>query len=162
MRILRLLFIAFSIINLFSKTSIAQEMDAPQAQEVTLNRETVELLLSVLSPNCREEMESALEANSGEMSIECQKEIESNLGQFRSNQDRNFIDESSEHFKNNGKQNDGNPLFWIVVFLVVFFSAIGIYIFVVNSFQEGGFSSRKTKKLSKKKVTIFKINIIIF
>jgi len=161
MRILHLLLITFSIISIFSKTSNAQDMDAPQAQEVTLNRETVELLLSVLSPNCREEMESALEANSGEMSIECQKEIESNLGQFRSNQDRNFIDESSENFKKNGKPNDGNPLFWIVVFLVVFFSAIGIYIFVVNSFQEGGFS-RKTKKLSKKKVIILKTNIIIF
>jgi len=99
-------------------------------------------------------MEAALDANQGEMSHECQLEIERSLGSLSMSQgpEAYLDDEESEMPRpNNPPVQSENQLLWLTIFLVIFFTAIGVYIAYVNNVLDKTFG-KKSKKISKKKV----------
>ena len=123
-------------------------MDEPY--EVTLDRELIETLFRVLSPICREEMEAALDANSAEMSMECQREIEINLESISNENDPARKTVSDIDYKAAASSTAYSPLLLISIFIVVFLLAVGGYVYFVQTAMQ---ITKKTKKLSKKKVT---------
>ena len=55
---------------------LSMQQSDQQQQDQTLTRETVDAILQILTPNCRTEMEAALDSQT-EISMDCKFEIQS-------------------------------------------------------------------------------------
>lgn len=154
-----------------------------QQQQITLTKEAIEKILSMLSGGCRSEMESAL-AMKGEISDECKMEIQNSMRQI------NIADYSPQ----NGASEDENrgppgfdgqdggrqqqqrrrdrtpqenwidPYYAIAGFTFLLFGSVISYVLYFNTVAAPDRVLVKPKKLSKKKVRTLQcifISIII-
>lgn len=150
----------------------AQEAEE-EPQQVTLNREKLEQLLSLMSPACRVEMESALTAQT-QMSNECREEVQVAFGklgvdlQAAANAGRAGLQDSDDsQSQDNTRRSERRTqqedtatkgdstatILAIVGFVVALLGGAAGYVFYVSSQLEGG--KKPPKKLSKKKASRF-------
>jgi hypothetical protein len=143
-----------------------------QQQQITLTKEAIEKILSMLSGGCRAEMESAL-AMRGEISDECKIEIQNsmrkiNLAEYTASRGASAEDggENGVPLEQGGGQ-DGqrtrrkertttqeswiNPYYAIAAFTILLFGSVIGYVWYFNSVATPDRLSAKPKKLSKKK-----------
>ena len=141
-----------------------------------VERETIEMLFKVLSPECRDEMDAALVHPDADMSDECKKEIEKNLEQLQYSKDT--VDEAQGQHSDTGDANGGNMksktgvkgeksffsssstsredaaanavMMYVIGFLTFIFASAGVYIYIVNA-NAPKENYRSPKKLSKQK-----------
>jgi len=140
-------------------------------QQIQLTKEFVDTLLQVLSPMCKNELESALgSALVDGISEVCKIEIQeifmkhapsdaftggSPIDSQQATEDNPFAAPRTSSTKKDKKQNNPppllNPVYSIAIFVAIFFSVIGGLIYYVNS-TRSALPVTKPKKLSKKKV----------
>ena len=116
--------------------------------------------MRAVSPGCRSEIESALSAQS-DVSDDCKQEIQTVLQSFAANMQKTQQhgeipkepprDGTAEKQQQNMKTSAIHPGIWVLLFVIVFFSAVGIYVMYVNKILTSAFPEKR-KKLSKKKV----------
>ncbi|RYG66138.1 hypothetical protein EON64_10445 [archaeon] len=146
-----------------------------EPQQVTLNREKLEQLMSFMSPACRVEMESALTAQT-QMSNECREEVQvafkklgvdlqaaANGGREGSPAEPAAEDsqpqENSRRSERRAQQGDAgskgdstSTILAIVGFVTALLGGAAAYVFYVSSQQDASSAAKKPKKLSKRKV----------
>ena len=153
----RYLIIIFAVFAIVALARQAQQ----QPQQVALTREIVEGLLQVLTPNCRNELEAAIEAQQGiDLSDECKYEIQMNLQEMGQGQGASQASPLQDGYEDEEVQPGSttapkdppkplvNPLVGIFLFVVALVGAVVFAVFHING-QVGDF---KPKKISKKKV----------
>ena len=131
-----------------------------------VERETIEMLFQVLSPECRDEMDAALMQPDADMSDDCKKEIERNLEklQYSKGTDEEGHHDNDGNSKNQAggkgrkpsspsstsKEDDASTtvMMYVVGFLTFIFASAGAYIFIVNA-NTPKENYRPAKKLSK-------------
>ena len=69
-----------------------------QQQDQTLTRETVDAILQTLTPNCRTEMEAALDSQT-EISMDCKYEIQRAIPQLLSPEDQEIHRKQQERYE---------------------------------------------------------------
>jgi hypothetical protein len=133
-----------------------------QEQKVTLNKEMIENLLTVLSPQCKTELEGAITAQeefSNECKVEMQKALQT-MGAGPGFAQQPYADSPGAGFDGAGDQQASaakpapkdhivHPVLGIVIFVVLMFGGAAYFIIQRNQ-QMSGFA-KKPKKLSKKK-----------
>lgn len=141
-------------------------------QQIQLTKEFVDTLLQVLSPLCKNELESALgSALVDGISEVCKNEIQevflrhapndvyadgsAKLPQATAADDNDNDNDNPFAQKKTSKQDAPppfiNPVYSIAIFLAIFFSAIGGLVYYVHV-TRSSLPAAKPKKLSKKKV----------
>mgnify|MGYP000969120526 FL=1 len=95
-----------------------------QGEEQGLNRETVEHLLRVVSPSCREEMQEAL-SEQAELTLECKEEIQSALRERNGNQ----VPPPGANAPPQVAQvdRDNTSLYVVIFFLMLFISGLVLF-----------------------------------
>ncbi len=131
-------------------------------------RETIDAILRAISPNCRSEMESALQSQS-DISDACKQEIQAFLRNYANpppmmeeeqyDQDIPYDSMPKSKSRSPPPQRLVHPGLYIAGFLLVFFISLAAYIVYVNKELSSAFGDKKPKKLSKKKVR-FKMLLI--
>lgn len=143
-----------TLLFLISITSITSQ---PQQQ---LDKDTVEAILRNVSPGCRAELESALEAQA-HVSQDCMIEIESvmislkgeGVGMAEGDQsgDFGYGEEEEPKPKKEPKRHE-YTIFWVLGFVIVFISAISGFVLYINKVKGEYLPDKRPKKLSKKKL----------
>lgn len=146
---------------------------SPNQQQQAMNQEIIEALWNVLSPNCKTEMESAL-SNRGEITNECRAEVQQGLISLgvippqqaaqSDSQGESFSAGEEDPFSSSdsGSQRarrreapvsggSANAILGILAFVAVLFGGAIGYIVYFNQNVAQQDSSKKPKKLSKKK-----------
>jgi hypothetical protein len=143
--------------------------DQQEQKTITLNKDSVEALLQVLSPACRVEMATALSAQA-DISNECKVEIQGAIAELNAplaqepmtNKDRYESDRQQQQQQQRQEEASGGKapnssgpaadkntiVLQIVSFVVLLFAAIGAYIYHVNSQLPA--SPRKASKKKNK------------
>ena len=112
-------------------TTIIHTLAQDEQQEQGLNRETVEHLLKVVSPSCRDEMQDALSEQT-ELTLECKEEIQSAL------RERNGDAVPPPGANSNSgagsslppmESRDNTAIYLVVFFIALFLAALGGFCF---------------------------------
>ena len=112
------------------------------------SRETIEEILSVVSPGCQNEVATAMEQQT-DISDECKKEVQAVLMSMHGQPDAPAAEEVAT------KPRDGiHPGVWIAVFVAVLFGSVGAYVNYANKIIKEAYPEKPQKKLSKKKVLL--------
>lgn len=176
MLVVALAILATFIGNIAAQHDTAPINGAPEQQEkktITLGKDSVEALLQVLSPVCRQEMASALSSTTdkkesgGDISIDCQVEIQAAIAELNTPYteepeqpmtNKHRYESDRQHQQQNSKRsapkaaasdNESKIVFQIIAFVVIIFAAVGGYVYSVASKMPAN-----TRKLSKKKVCL--------
>ena len=137
-----------------------------------VERETIEMLFQVLSPECRDEMDAALVHSDADMSDGCKKEIETNLEKLQYSKstgeethdhggdpgtssgadNRNQAGSKSKTSSSTTKEDDAatTVMMYVTGFITFIFASAGVYIYFVNASKPKD-AYRPQKKLSKQK-----------
>ena len=164
MHVICLFIIFIIIINIFNVKSqmdggFEEEDSNRQEQQVTLNRETVDMLLQTLGPNCRVELEKMLESQSGDVSIDCKIEIQNTLqkisGFNREAMEQQQQQQQEQSSRGKKKQSAApsepggvHPAIYIFGFVII--AGISLVAFAYNMSSKTKIAEKK--KLSKKKL----------
>ena len=128
-----------------------------------VERETIEMLFRVLSPECRDEMDAALVQPDADMSDECKREIEISLDKSlyakheeKEEQEKGGSSKSKDGSKGKesssaSKKDDGTTAVMMYVggFIALFFVSVSVYIYIFNASMPKD-SYKSPRKLSKK------------
>ncbi len=143
-----------------------------EQQTLTLTRETLDQLLQMLSPECREQMELAI-GNNGDIAMECKMEIQQGLTTLnvapgpnqqagmdrrkreRENQARAEAESQQAPAEPAGPVDNsaGKRAIFAIIGLVVVFFGCAVVLMVIRN-KNVDHSAKPVKKLSKKKVVI--------
>ncbi len=115
-------------------------------EEGGLNRETVEHLLRVVSPSCREEMQEALSEQT-ELSGECKEEIQSALRE-RTASNPNAGAGAAQALP--AEPQDNTAIYLILLFVLLFVGALGGFCWYVNEEKKKLPPPKAKKKKGKK------------
>ena len=118
-----------------------------QGEEQGLNRETVEHLLRVVSPSCREEMQEAL-SEQAELTLECKEEIQSALRERNGNQ----VPPPGANAPPQVAQvdRDNTSLYVVIFFLMLFVSGLVLFGYWANEQRKKLPKMQQNKKKGKK------------
>ena len=129
------------------------------SSSITLNKNSVEALMSSLTPNCRMGLEAAMGAQA-QLSDECKEEIQSML--IAAQQKGGKLDGepaaaapvgtgAGTGSATGNARTITNPAIAIAGFIALLFAGIGALVVYMNSVRSAGVTP-KSKKISKKKV----------
>jgi hypothetical protein len=158
---------------------LSVQQDDQQQRDQTLTRETVDAILQILSPNCRAEMEAALDSQT-EISMNCKFEIQNAIPQLLSPEDQELHRKQQERYdyemdKQNGDKQrqqrrekrrereipeeetiSGGTSPEVLLgglFTAIIAGIIGIMMYFRSSRNEDVSTPKKVKKIVKKKVS---------
>ena len=159
--LLSLTLLALLVLALTTASS-AQEASEPQLEErqLTLTKELVEYLLGVLSPQCRYEMEQALESQQkGDLSDACRQEVvflaQQHLQQQEGGGDPDLLQQQQQQkqqkqprAKKGPVAAPSNVILTMVGFFALAIAAIAAAGFYINS-RRGSWGQRRANKGTK-------------
>jgi hypothetical protein len=152
---MRCLSIISFVLSLFIVFAQDNEENLGQQQ---IQRETIEAILSMVSPECRSEMESAIESQTDVTEVcklEIQKAVQTISGynpRYQEDQPDQDGTQSQPDQKTPPPRSGIHPGFWIAAFVIALFGSAAAYIVQVSKILEDAFPQKAPKKLSKKKV----------
>lgn len=142
------------------------------SQQQVLTTEFIETLFQILSPVCKNELETAL-GSKGDITNQCKEEIQNAIMEY--GPERAFAKTNVNHMSSNGDTEEDvfmnnnnkpntipsqnisspapsiNPVYSIVIFVLIVFAIVGGLIYCIN-LQRKSLPISKPKKISKKKV----------
>jgi len=146
------------LLSVFALAALVTAQGPNEPQQVPLTKDQLDHLLNVLSPQCRGELEQALDAQ-GDLSNTCQEEIQSTLvnlqrqqggGAQRDGQDAAVGGGSRRAAAGGPKGSSTTVLLVIGGCVTAFIACIGAFIFWVNR-QRAALSGKTKKQLGAKK-----------
>jgi uncharacterized membrane protein YgcG len=154
------------LVAIFAVSLLTTTMGQPEqpGQQIALTREIVEDLLRVLSAECRSELESAIESQAMDISVNCKMEIQKNLldmGHIPNSPPASHEGETFEDMYQDGEPSPRaapssktetkrlvNPVVGIIVFVIILFAGAAYAVAQISP----KVVYKEPKKLSRKKV----------
>lgn len=124
---------------LFATATTAQE-------EGGLSREIVEHLLKVVSPSCRDEMQSAMQEQGTEISLECKEEIQAALVEQQQASQGNGAPRQTPP----AQPRDSTATYLVLLFTLGLLGALGALSYFVHTKKEEAAAKYKKKDTSHK------------
>ena len=153
------------LLTVFALAALVSAQGPNEPQQVPLTKDQLDHLLTVLSPQCRGELEQALDAQ-GDLSNTCQEEIQSTLVNLQRLKGRDptapFLDaerdgqdaaarSGSRRAAGGGPKGSSTTVLLVIGGCVTaFIACIGAFVFWVNK-QRAALSGKSRKQLGAKK-----------